>query len=369
MTGDYMPGGESHMRRAIELAERGRNRVMPNPLVGCVLVKDGEVLAEGWHDHIGGLHAEQMAIADAEAKGVPTKGTTAYVTLEPCNHFGRTPPCTESLLWAGVERVVIGALDPNPTVRGDGAVALREGGVAVESGLLEGECEEQMRAFMHWCRERRPLVTLKASTDSKGRSDGDPSKPASRFSSQESLELAQGIRGDSMAILVGVGTILRDDPSLTVRGPDIGPREQPTWVVIDPRNRVPADCRAMTDGEAPTLLVQSFEFESADDHSHVERVVIPESEIPIPRILDMLGDRGVQSLLVEGGLDTWSRFLGSGLVDVVRTSVSPIEIPYEDAQCFDLSSLETLGFEPASRELYGGDEVTIWEMGRNSAEN
>ena len=362
-----MPEGESHMRRAIELAERGRHRVMPNPLVGCVLVKDGEVVAEGWHDHIGGLHAEQMAIADAEAKGVPTQGTTAYVTLEPCNHFGRTPPCTESLLWAGVERVVIGALDPNPTVRGDGAVALHEGGVEVESGLLESECEEQMRPFMHWCREMRPMVILKASTDSKGRIDGDPSKPASRFSSKESLELAQGIRGDSMAILVGVGTIIRDDPSLTVRGPEIAPREQPTRVVIDPRNRVPADCRVMTDGEAPTLLVQSSEFEAVDDHTHVERVVIPEDDIPIPRILDMLGDRGVQSLLVEGGLDTWSRFLGSGLVDIVRTSVSPLELPYEGAKCFDLTSLEKLGFEPVSRDLCGGDEVTIWKIGKDTA--
>ena len=369
MTGHQMPEGESHMRRAIELAERGRNRVMPNPLVGCVLVRDGEVLAEGWHDHIGGLHAEQMAIADAEAKGVPTQGTTAYVTLEPCNHFGRTPPCTESLLWAGVERVVIGALDPNPTVRGDGAVALREGGVEVETGLLERECEEQMRTFMHWCRERRPLVTLKASTDSKGRIDGDPSKPAKRFSSKESLDLAHGIRGDSMAILVGVGTIIRDDPSLTVRGPDIGPREQPTRVVIDPQNRVPAGCRVMTDGAAPTLLIQSSEFETMDDHPHVERVVIPEGDIPIPRILDMLGDRGVQSLLVEGGLDTWSRFLVSGLVDIVRTSVSPIDIPYEEAKCFDLTSLETLGFEPVSMEICGGDEVTIWETADYSVKN
>ena len=361
MTECYMPEGESHMQRAIELAERGRHRVMPNPLVGCVLVRDDVVVAEGWHDHIGGLHAEQMAIADAEAKGVPTQGTTAYVTLEPCNHFGRTPPCTESLLWAGVERVVIGALDPNPTVRGDGAIALRDGGVEVESGLLEEECEEQMRPFMHWCRERRPMVTMKASTDSKGRIDGDPSKPARRFSSQQSLDLAQGMRADSMAILVGVGTIVRDDPSLTVRGPELGPRDRPTRVVIDPRNRVPVDCRVMTDGEAPTLLVQSSEFETGDDHKHVERVVIPENEMPITRILDMLGDRGVHSLLVEGGLDTWSRFLGSGMVDIVRTSVSPIEMPFEDAQRFDLAQLESLGFQPVSREIADGDEVTIWE--------
>ena len=216
-----MTDAEQYMRRAIKLAEKGRHRVMPNPLVGCVLVKDGEIVAEGWHDHLGGLHAEQMAIADAESKGIGTRGTTAYVTLEPCNHFGRTPPCTEALLWAGVSKVVIGALDPNPTVRGEGAKKLIDLGVEVVTGVMEEECESQMEEFMHWCRSRRPFVTLKASTDTNGLVDGDPSKPAFRFSSDASLRLAHDLRANSMAILVGVGTVIRDDPSLTVRGPDI----------------------------------------------------------------------------------------------------------------------------------------------------
>ena len=157
------------MRRALELAERGRGRVVPNPLVGCVLVQDGAIIAEGWHDHIGGLHAEQMAIADAEVRGIPTTGSTAYITLEPCNHFGRTPPCTEALLWAGITHVVIGAADPNPTVRGGGTAALRAEGVEVDEGLLQDECEEQMLEFMHWCRSKRPHVLLKAAIDSHGR--------------------------------------------------------------------------------------------------------------------------------------------------------------------------------------------------------
>ncbi|MEE3113538.1 MAG: bifunctional diaminohydroxyphosphoribosylaminopyrimidine deaminase/5-amino-6-(5-phosphoribosylamino)uracil reductase RibD, partial [Candidatus Thermoplasmatota archaeon] len=320
-----MDDGAGFMRRALELAELGRHRVMPNPMVGCVLVRDGVIVAEGWHDHVGGLHAEQMAIADAEARGVTTRGTTAYVTLEPCNHFGRTPPCTESLLWAGVGRVVIGAMDPNQTVRGGGAEALEQEGVAVEVGLLESECEGQMGAFMHWCRHRRPQVTLKAATDSRGRIDGDPSEPAERFSSAESLALAHELRAGSMAILVGVDTVVRDDPSLTVRGPDIGPREPPIRVVIDPNDRTPPGCRLLTDGKAPTLLVQSSDFGSGDSH-HVERVMISEQEIPVARILDMLGDRGVQSLLVEGGADTWGRFLDAGLVDRARLCVSPIEL-------------------------------------------
>ena len=159
-----MNNDEKFMQYAIDIANKGKFRVMPNPLVGCVLVKNEEVIAEGWHDHIGGLHAEQMAIADAEARGISLQGATAYITLEPCNHFGRTPPCTESLLWAGIKKVVIGALDPNPTVRGGGLDVLQNEGFDFKTGILKESCEEQMGPFMHWCRNRRPLVTLKAAT-------------------------------------------------------------------------------------------------------------------------------------------------------------------------------------------------------------
>ena len=358
MTGDYMPEGESHMRRAIELAERGRYRVMPNPLVGCVLVRDGKVVAEGWHDHIGGLHAEQMAIADVEAKGVPTQGTTAYVTLEPCNHFGRTPPCTESLLWAGVGKVVIGTMDPNPTVRGNGAIMLMENGVEVTKGLLEDSCEEQMSAFIHWCREKRPLVTLKASTDSRGRVDGSPSEPAKRFSSDESLKMSHELRADSMAILVGVGTVIRDNPSLTVRGPEIYPRENPLRVVLDPSNRIPDGCRLLSDGEAPTLLVQSSTFDNSSDRSHVSRVVLPGPDIPIPNLLQMLGDMGIQSLLIEGGVETWRRFLSSKLVDKARTCTSPLELS-AGGQTFS-TDFSMHGMEIVSETNVSGDILQLW---------
>ena len=290
---------EVFMRRAIEIAERGRHRVMPNPLVGCVLVRDGKIVAEGWHDHIGGLHAEQMAIADAESKGVPTQGTTAYVSWSPAITSGELHV---RVLLGRSQQGGIGSMDPNLTVRGGGVDALIQGGVDVDVGLLEGECEEQMSHFMHWCKNRRPLVTMKASTDSEGRVDGPPSQPSSRFSSDRSLELSHEIRAESMAILVGIGTVLRDDPSLTVRGPDIGPRGTPIRVVVDPSNRIPGECKLMMDTEAPTLLIQSSEYDSSHDPPHVERVVIAEEEIPVSRILDMLGDRGIQSLLVEGGL-------------------------------------------------------------------
>ena len=345
----------------MDLGSRGGYKVMPNPRVGCVLVRDGEVIAEGWHDHIGGLHAEQMAIADAESRGVETQGSTAYVTLEPCNHFGRTPPCTEALLWAGIERVVIGALDPNPTVRGDGANSLIENGVSVSTGSLEDECMEQMAPFMHWCDKRRPMVLLKAATDCNGNTDCDSSIESSRFTSEESLRLAHDLRADSMAILVGINTVIRDDPALTVRGPDIGPREQPLRVIIDPKCRIPLDCKVMSDGEALTLLIHAVEPDDNIDPSHVERIILAEpGEIPVSKILDMLGDRGIQSVLIEGGSDTWKRFLKEGGVDFAQICKSPLELvggrlPFNEELLVESGLVKYEEFES------GVDVITRWK--------
>ena len=358
-----MDGEEIFMRRALELAERGRGRVMPNPLVGCVLVRDGSVIAEGWHDHIGGLHAEQMAIADAEARGISTTGATAYITLEPCNHFGRTPPCTEALLWAGITHVVIGAADPNPTVRGGGVAALRTEGIKVEEGLLQDECEKQMLEFIHWCKSKRPHVLLKAAIDSHGRIDGDSDLPAERFSSESSLKLVHGLRASSMAILVGINTVIRDDPSLTVRGPDIGPREQPLRVVIDPNCRIPSDCALLRDGAAPTLVIHCTEPSDLDDASHVERVVLTDDDggISVMRILDMLGDRGVQSLMVEGGADTWRRFLADKAVDSAHLCRSPFTLSGDDGVIFSESELSAAELRRVSVVDVDGDEISHWE--------
>jgi diaminohydroxyphosphoribosylaminopyrimidine deaminase/5-amino-6-(5-phosphoribosylamino)uracil reductase len=357
-----MNNDEEFMQYAIDIANKGKFRVMPNPLVGCVLVKNEEVIAEGWHDHIGGLHAEQMAIADAEARGISLQGATAYITLEPCNHFGRTPPCTESLLWAGIKKVVIGALDPNPTVRGGGLEVLQNEGFDFKTGILKESCEEQMGAFMHWCRNRRPLVTLKAATDINGRIDGNKDVPAERFSNEESLNLVQDLRAESMAILIGVNTAIRDNPSLTVRGRDIGPRDRPIRVVIDPNNRILNDSDLMNDGLAPTLLVQISEFDKTNDKEHVERVVISENkEIEISKILDILGDRKIQSLLVEGGCNTWMRFLESGFVDKAHLCVSNIELSGESNELFRKEYLLTSGLSKIRDIKISNDTVSLWK--------
>ena len=321
-----------HMRHALEVAERGRGQVRPNPLVGCVLVKDGEIIAEGWHDHLGGLHAEQMAIHDAEEKGHNTNGSVAYVTLEPCNHFGRTPPCTEALLWAGISEVIIAHGDPNPLVRGNGISVLEKAGISVEAGLLESEAAEQMREFLHWCKNRRPFVTVKIATDTNGSVD-DLSEDAGRFTSEECLQKVHQLRKDCCAILVGANTVIRDDPSLTVRL--VKTERQPLRVIIDPNNRINAESKVLNDGFGTRHLSDDFRGLTA--------------------MLDMLGDLEIQRLLVEGGPTTINHFLELDLVDefiLVKSNITHEKpVPTE----FDLSN-----FSVISHSKWGEEAVTTY---------
>ena len=283
---------ETFMQRALDIAERGRGRVAPNPLVGCVLVKEGEIIAEGWHDHLGGLHAEQMAIHDAESKGKSPNGSTVYVTLEPCNHYGRTPPCTQALMWAGIKKAVIAHYDPNPTVRGQGVEVLKNAGIEVETGLLEAEAAVQMREFLYWCEHRRPIVTVKLAVDKNGSVD-DRSQAAGRFTSEGCLDAVHQLRKECDGILVGVETIIRDNPSLNIRR--VPSERQPLRVVIDPNGRIPQDSNVLTDGGETMVL--------SDDFSN------------LPALLNRLGDMEIQRLMVEGGPVTIKHFLNAGLVD------------------------------------------------------
>ena len=320
------------MERALLVAERGRGQVSPNPLVGCVLVKDSKVIAEGWHDHLGGLHAEQMAIHDAEAKGHSPNGAVAYVTLEPCNHFGRTPHCTEALMWACVQEVIIAHEDPNPTVRGKGQHVLESAGIPTSMGLMADEAAELMRPFLHWCEHRKPIVTVKLAVDAKGSVD-DRSLDAGRFTSPGCLEKVHELRQDCDAILVGVETVIRDDPLLTVR---IGqPKRQPLRIVVDPNERCPQDAQLLVDG-GETMLVQS-------------------SFSGLPSLLNQLGDRNIQRILVEGGPTTIHKFLDEGLVDEFYLVQSTQEHGSPIPSGITADVLGKAGLE-ASNELVWGEE-------------
>jgi diaminohydroxyphosphoribosylaminopyrimidine deaminase/5-amino-6-(5-phosphoribosylamino)uracil reductase len=334
---DWSESQVEFMKRALEVAERGRGKVSPNPLVGCVLVKDGKVIAEGWHDHLGGLHAEQMAIHDAEANGHSPNGAVAYVTLEPCNHFGRTPPCTEALMWAGIKEVVIAHKDPNPTVRGSGIQALEDAGITVNYGLLETQAASQMNPFLNWCENRRPLVCVKLAIDANGSVD-DRSEQAGRFTSEGCLDKVHQLRRECDAILVGVDTVIRDDPSLTVRRVETS--RQPLRIVIDPNQRIPKSSKLLNDNFE--TLVMSEDFRS------------------LPALLNLLGDKEIQRLMVEGGPTTISYFLDQGLVDefylVQSSQIHQQPIPSN----IDSKRLIDSGLMQVSTEQWGEETVSIW---------
>lgn len=328
---------ESFMKRAIEIAWQGRGKTSPNPMVGCVLVQDGEIIAEGWHDHLGALHAEQMAIHNAEENGKSTNGATAYVTLEPCNHFGRTPPCTESLLWAGINKVVIACGDPNPNVRGSGIKVLQEAGVEVQFGLLETEAAQQMRGFLHWCEHRQPFVVVKLAVDKHGSVD-DLSENAQRFTSEECLNKVHDFRKDFDAILVGANTVLRDDPQLTIRR--VETTRQPLRIVIDPNSKIPATSRVLNDGFETLHLTDEFNG--------------------LKSMMNKLGDKEIQMLLVEGGPETIQRFLNAGLVSIFylvkSSSVHQKPVP----SGIDETKLRNSGFDLLKTEFWGDEEVWIF---------
>ena len=338
------------MRRALELAERGRGQVSPNPPVGCVLANDGVILSEGWHDHLGDLHAEQAAIADAEAKSVATEGCVAYVTLEPCNHFGRTPPCTQALLWAGVEEVVVAARDPNPTVRGKGIQVLLDAGIKVREGLLESEAQRQMQPFMHWCACKQPLVTLKAAMDVNGVVDGE--NPG-RFTSEESLDAAHRLRRHCDAILVGVNTIIRDNPSLNIRRIPLEKSGQPLRVVLDRALRIPAEATVLNDG-GETIVVHTQQSDRG--------VILPSGTggVDLSALLEHLGDKGIQELLVEGGPIVWAQFIEEELVDRAIIIQSPNTLGEGPLSGISDSKLIEAGLTLVEQTQWGEDSVQFW---------
>lgn len=324
------------MRLALREARRGLGRTRPNPAVGAVVVRAGRVIARGHHRRAGGPHAEVVALRQA---GTRARGATLYVTLEPCAHTGRTGPCTEAILRAGIARVVIGCRDPNPLVDGRGAARLRRAGLRVTVGCLERDCRELNRAFFTWITARRPLVTLKLATSADGFVAPPPARRRPRaphwLTGPAARRRAHALRAAHDAILVGSATVLADDPALTVRH---GPRRQrqpgPLRVVLDGRLRTPPTARLLREGEAEVLIVTGQR--TARAHAAARRALIRAgAEVlalpagrarrpPLARVLASLAARGVQSLLVEGGSAVATAFLRAGLVDRVALFWAPL---------------------------------------------
>lgn len=315
---------EPLMRRALELAERGRGQVEPNPLVGAVLVRDGKIVGEGWHQKFGGPHAEINAL---NAAGATARGAGLYVTLEPCCHHGKTPPCTDALIQAGVARVVAALVDPFPQVSGGGAALLRGAGISVELGLCQADARRQNAPYLKLVTLGRPYVHAKwaMSLDGKIATRSGDSK---WISNETSRHKVHELRGRVDAILIGIGTALTDDPLLTARPP--GPRVA-SRVILDSKARLPLNSQLVrTAAATPTILVVSAaapaDRVSALRQAGCEILVPPAEHEGAPRLhalLDELGKRRWTNLLVEGGSDVLGRFLDARAIDEVHAFISP----------------------------------------------
>ncbi len=318
----------SHLARAIELAQRGSGRVSPNPLVGAVVVRDGEVLGEGFHTAFGAAHAEREAIA--AARGADLRGATLYVSLEPCCHHGRTPPCTEAIVEAGIGRVVVGSDDPTEKACGRGLGILRDEGIEVEvaSGDLATRARLLNQPFRKHARTGRPHVVFKSAMtlDGKVATEGGDSK---WISGPRSRELSHRWRAEHDAVAVGIGTALADDPQLTARVE--GVERQPRRVVFDSMARLPLSSQLVREAAAIPLTVVVSRAARRVDTEALEtagaEVLIATGGNEPARIssgLGQLGAAGVTSILLEGGPHVAGAFLDAGEIDEVRLFLAPL---------------------------------------------
>lgn len=313
---------ETAMRRALELAERGLWSTHPNPRVGAVLVRDDEIVGEGWHERAGEAHAEPLAI---RAAGERARGATAYVTLEPCCHHGRTPPCVDVLIAAGIRRVVFAIRDPNPRVNGGGAKLLRDAGVVVESGLLEKEAAELNAGFLMRMRAGRPFIRLKSAGSLDGRTalaNGE----SQWITSEEARNDVQTWRARSSAVLTSADTVIADDPKLNVR---IETPRQPLRVVLDRRRRVRQSARIFkSPGEVllfagASQRTKARKGEERLGDARIERVKTVRGYLDLPAVFRRLAELEINEVLVEAGPGLTGALLSAGLVDEWLLYVAP----------------------------------------------
>jgi diaminohydroxyphosphoribosylaminopyrimidine deaminase/5-amino-6-(5-phosphoribosylamino)uracil reductase len=321
---------EKMMKRALTLARRGVGRTSPNPAVGCVVVRNNEVIGEGWHRKAGTPHAEVHALRMA---GDAARGADVFVTLEPCAHYGKTPPCSEALIRAGVARVFVGMKDPNPLVSGRGMAALRSAGIDVECGVLERKCREVNEPFIKHVTTGLPFVILKSAMTLDGKTatrTGD----SKWVTNEESRRYVHRLRSMVDAVMVGVGTVIADDPQLTcrmgVRGPD------PLRVIVDSRLRTPATAALFSmKSPAKTLLATLEPYSSRGGElaeAGAEILGCRESggRVDLTDLLRKLGARGVQSVLLEGGREMVGAALRAGIIDKFLLFYAPKLLVAED---------------------------------------
>lgn len=315
---------EKYMRQALRLARRGRGKTSPNPMVGAVIARGDRIIAEGYHHYFGGDHAEVDAIKNARED---VSGATMYVTLEPCTHYGKTPPCVDAIVRAKLGKVVIGVLDPFPEMRGRSLEILKQHGIETVVGVLENECRALNEVYLKYTTTGVPFVTVKFAQTLDGRIA--TAAGASRWiSSPPSRKIAHRLRARHDAVLVGVGTVLADDPELTVR---LVKGRNPARIVLDSQLSIPTGARVLKDQPAARTFVAATPAADKDKlaalhKAGIEVVTVPpdaDGRVDIPSLLKTLARRQISSVLVEGGAETITSFLRLGLVDRLVVFIAP----------------------------------------------
>lgn len=355
---------EFWMKRALRLARKALGWTSPNPPVGAVIVKGDSLIAEGYHEGAGKPHAEAIALLRA---GEKAEGSTLYVTLEPCDHFGRTPPCTHAIIAAKIRRVVVGTVDPNPIVNGRGIARLKEAGIEVTVGVLEDEAKELIEPFAKFITKRLPFVTLKLAMSMDGKiatktreSKWITSKPARRY--------AHRLRHEHDAVMVGVGTVLTDDPQLTVRLVR-GKVKQPVRVVVDSLAQTPPTAKVIRSAETPSIIAVT----ERAPKERIERLRQagcevwqlpsgPDGRVNLVDLLKRLAERDIVSVLVEGGSELAGSFVKQRLVDRVIFFFAPLLVGGREA----VPAIGGEGFDKLSEALRL-TEVRVKRLGTDLA--
>lgn len=318
---------EQYMARAIELAELGRGWVNPNPVVGAVIVREGRVIGEGFHEHYRGLHAERNAFASLTE---PAEGADLYVTLEPCCHYGKTPPCTEAIIAHKIRRVVIGSDDPNPKVAGKGIAQLRDAGILVETGVMKGECDRLNPVFFHYITTNTPYVVMKYAMTADGKI-ATKTGASKWITGEKARGMVQEFRHQYMGIMAGIGTVLADDPMLNVR---IEGKKSPVRIICDSQLKIPLTSRiCRTAGEYKTIVACGKGKEEGCFQEKrmrlkelgIEVVSLPDSEgrVDLVQLMHYLGEQKMDSILLEGGGELNDSMLRAGLVRALKVFIAP----------------------------------------------
>ena len=347
---------EQYMRRAIELAKQGEGHTSPNPMVGCVVVKDGEIISEGYHEKYGEYHAERNALLKC---GEEARGAELYVTLEPCCHYGKTPPCTEIIMEKGIKKVYVGSMDNNPLVGGKGVQILRDHGIEVETGILEAECRAMNEVFFHFMETKRPYVIMKYAMTLDGKiacATGD----SKWVTGEEARRYVHHLRKKYMGIMAGIGTVLEDDPMLNCRIED---GVDPIRIICDSELRIPLDCQLVETAKDIPLIVacredlicEESQKEKAEALQKAGTTIIATSGtngVNLEELLEKLGEQGIDSILLECGGTLNASMLEAGLVDKVYAHIAGKLVGGKDAK----SPVEGVGI------AYMKDAVQLCDM-------